>query len=53
MSLQSKGLSRVFYITTIEKHQNINTTNEKHQDCPVLFMVQLSYPYMTTGKAIR
>jgi len=52
ISWMSKGLSRVFYITTIEKHQNINTTNEKHQECPALFTVQLSYPYMTTGKAI-
>ena len=41
MSLQSKGLSRVFSSTTVQKHQFFNTQ---------LFMVQLSHPYMTTGK---
>ena len=35
ISLQSKGLSRVFSNTTVEKH-----------------MVQLSHPYMTTGKTL-
>ena len=39
-SLQSKGLSRVFS----------NTTVQKHQFCSAFFMVQLSHPYMTTGK---
>ena len=39
MSLQSKGLSRVFSNTTVQK-------------CSAFFMVQLSYPYMTTGKTI-
>ena len=38
MSLQSKVLSRVFS----------NTTVQKHQFC----IVQLSHPYMTTGKTI-
>ena len=43
ISLQSKGLSRVFSNTTIQK--------------PILrrsafFIVQLSHPYMTTGKTI-
>ena len=39
MSLQSKGLSRVFSNTTVQKHQ--------------FFAAQLSlYPYMTTGKTI-
>ena len=39
--LQSKELSRVFFSTTIWKHQ-----------FSAFFMVQLSYLYMTTGKAI-
>ena len=38
VSLQSKGLSRVFSNTTVQKHQ--------------FFIVQLSHPYMTTGKTI-
>ena len=38
ISLQSKGLSRVFSNTTVQKHQ--------------FFTVQLSHPYMTTGKTI-
>ena len=38
--LQSKGLSRVFY----------NTTVQKHQLCSAFFIVQLSHPYMTTRK---
>ena len=37
ISLQSKGLSRVFFSTTIQKHQ-------------FFFMIQLSNLYMTTGK---
>ena len=37
ISLQSKGLSRVFSNTTVQKHQ-------------FFFMVQLSHPHMTTGK---
>ena len=41
ISLQSKGLSRVFSNTTVQKHQ-----------CSAFFMVQLSHPYMTTGKTI-
>ena len=39
ISLQSKGLSRVFSNTTVQKHQ-------------FFFTVQLSHPYMTTGKTI-
>ena len=35
---QSKGLSRVFSNTTVQKHQ--------------FFSTQLSHPYMTTGKSI-
>ena len=43
ISLQSKGLSRVFSRTT---------THNSILWCSVFFMVQLSYPYMTTGKTI-
>ena len=43
ISLQSKGLSRVFSSTTIQNHQFFST---------VFFMVQLSHPYITTGKII-
>ena len=42
ISLQSKGLSRVFSITTVQKHQFLGTR----------FVVQLSHPYMTTGITI-
>ena len=42
-SLLSKGLSRVFSSTTIQKHQFFSSA---------FFMVQLSYTYMTTGKTI-
>ena len=44
ISLQSMGLSRVFSNTTVQKHQFFNTQ--------FFFMVQLSHPYMTTGKTI-
>ena len=44
IALQSKGLSRVFSNTTVQKHQFFGTS--------VFFMVQLSHPYMTTGKTI-
>ena len=40
--VQSKGLSRVFS----------NTTVQKHLPCSVFFIAQLSHPYMTTGKNI-
>ena len=40
ISLQSKGLSRVFSNTTVQKHQLFST----------FFIVHLSHPYMTTGK---
>ena len=39
ISLQSKGLSRVFSNTTVQK-------------CSAFFTVQLSHPYMTSGKTI-
>ena len=42
ISLQSKGLSRVFSNIIVQKHQ-------LHSD---FFIVQLSHPYMTTGKTI-
>ena len=45
ISLQSKRLSRVFSSTTVWKHQFVNW-------CSAFFTVQLSYPYMTTGKNI-
>ena len=41
ISSQFKGLSRVFSNTTIQKHQH-----------SAFFIVQLSHPYMTTGKTI-
>ena len=43
ISLQSKGLSKVFSNTTVQKHQFFGTQ---------LSLVQLSHPYMTTGKTI-
>ena len=42
--LQSKALSRVFSNTTVQKHQFFGTQ--------LFFIVQLSHPYMTTGKTI-
>ena len=42
ISLQSKGLSRVFSNITVQKHQFL-----RHS---AFFMVQLSHPYITTGK---
>ena len=44
ISLQSKGLSRVFSNTTVQKHQFFGTQ--------LFFTIQLSHPYMTTGKTI-
>ena len=43
ISLQSKGFSRVFPNTTVQKHQFF---------CSAFFIVQLSHPYITTGKSI-
>ena len=43
ISLQSKGLSRVFSNTTVPKNQFFSTQ---------LSLVQFSHPYMTTGKTI-
>ena len=42
ISLQSKGLLRVFSNTTVQKHQFFW--------CSAFFIVQLLHPYMTTGK---
>ena len=44
ISLQSKGLSRVFFNTTVQKHSILQ--------CSAFFTVQLSHPYMTAGKTI-
>ena len=44
ISLQSKGLSRVFSNTSIQKHQFFSAQ--------LSFIVQLSHPYVTTGKTI-
>ena len=44
ISLQSKGLSRVFSNTTVQKASIFQ--------CSAFFTVQLSHPYMTTGKTI-
>ena len=43
ISLQPKGLSRIFSNTTVQKHQFFGTQ---------LFILQLSHPHMTTGKTI-
>ena len=45
ISLLSKGLSRTFSNTTVQKHQFFGTH-------PAFFIVQLSHPYMSTGKTI-
>ena len=42
ISLQPKGLSRVFSNTTVQKHQFFGVQ--------IFSIVQLSHPYMTTGK---
>ena len=44
ISLQSKGLSTVFSNTTVQKHQFFGTQ--------FFLIVQLSHPYMTTGKTL-
>ena len=44
ISLQSKGLSRVFSNTAVQKHQFFSAQ--------LFFIVQLSHPYMTAGKTI-
>ena len=44
ISLQSKGLSRLFSNTTVQKHQFFSTQ--------LFFIVELSHPYTTTGKTM-
>ena len=44
ISLQSKGLSRVFFNITVQSPSILHRSS--------FFMVQLSHPYMTTGKTI-
>ena len=44
ISLQSKGLSRVFFNTTVQKPSVLR--------CSAFFIGQHSHPYMTTGKTI-
>ena len=43
ISLQSKGLSRVFSNTAVQKHQFFHSA---------FFMIQLLHPYMTVGKTV-
>ena len=45
ISLQSKGLSRVFSNTTVQKHKFFSAQLS-------IFIFQLSHPYMTIGKTI-
>ena len=49
ISLQSKGLSRVFSNTTVQPHIH---TPFSILERSAFFIVQLSHPYMTTGKTI-
>ena len=44
ISLQSRGLSRVFSTTTVQKHHSFHAQ--------LFFIFQFSHPYMTTGKII-
>ena len=46
ISLQSKGLSRVFFNITVQKHQFFSA----QLSFSVGFQAQLSHPYMITGK---
>ena len=66
ISLQSKGLSSVFSDTTLQKHQSsalnffffltlhncISFAKYQNESALNFFIVQLSHPYMTTGKTI-
>jgi len=49
ISLQSKGLSRVFSNTTVQNHQFFSSL---YSPTIAFFIVQLSHPYRTTGKTI-
>ena len=50
--MQSKGLSRVFSNITVQKHQFFCAQLSFLCVCSAFFIVQLSHPYMTTGKTI-
>ena len=50
ISSQSKGLSRVFSNTTVQKHQFFGV--QPSSQSSAFFTVRLSHPYMTTGKTI-
>ena len=47
ISLQSKGLSRVFFNTTVQKHQSFSTQLSLQSNS-----IYGPYPYMTIGKTI-
>ena len=48
LSLQSKGLSRVFSNTTVQHY----SSKASILRCSAFFITQQSHPYMTTGKTI-
>ena len=50
ISLQSKGLSRVFSNTTVQKHQFFCEQPSLYKDSLSIKTVWLSHPYMTTWK---
>ena len=50
ISLQSKGPSRVFSNTTVQNHHHSSKASILWRSA--FFTVQLSHPYMTTGKTI-
>ena len=57
ISFQSKGLSRVFFSrvffnTTLQKHQFFGFLHSFLSSQSAFFTVQLSHPFMTTGKTI-
>ena len=53
ISLQPKGLSRVFSNTTVQKHQFFSAQlSFFFFFCSAFFIVHLSHPYMTIGKTI-
>ena len=52
ISFLSKGLSRVFSNTTVKKQQFFGTQLSLFFIFSAFFIVQLSHPYITTGKMI-
>ena len=52
ISLQSKGPTRVFSSTTVQKHQFKKKGKHQFFGNSAFFMVQLSHPYLSTGKTI-